>query len=385
MRIGVYASMLASERGHEHNVSGHIQVPAQSARLLHEAGHEVHLITNEFGPDHTFPAMMPADIRTHLVIDARVRPEKMRGAKSTDGVRPAALLRQALQIRRVVRTHQLDVLHVFGFVRTAQLGGLLRTAALGAPVVATILNGDVGRHGGRAGRWLLRRLDALLSATDYAARQYESLGLCVERVRHGVVRNLRSEAGADDAGPRHRVLFWRDANEMNGGDVCLAAFEALAPRFPDVSFDFAIRPVWNEVPGIDDLPRRCANVRIHRFPYEAGMSLAKLMNEALLVVLPFRRLSIDPQFSIAESLAAGVPVVTTRVQSSPELVEEGRTGALIEPGSAEAIAAAVSSLLSDRRRLEEMGRTTAARFAAQWNWTDYAAGLERVYHRVVRR
>lgn len=384
MRVGVYASMLASERGHEHNVSGHIQVPAQSARLLHEAGHEVHLITNEFGPKHTLPAIVPRGLRTHFVLDARVRPEKMRGAKSRDGVRPAALLRQAFQIRRIVRAERLDVLHVFGFVRTAQLGGAIRMTAPGAPVVATVLNGDVHRHGGAPGRWLLRRLDAVLSATDFAARQYQELGVKVDRLRHGVIRDLRRENGAEAAQQRRRVLFWRDANEMNGGDVCLAAFDALAPRFPDVSFDFAIRPVWNEVPGISDLPRRRQNVHVHRFPYEAGVSLAGLMNESLLVVLPFRRLSIDPQFSIAESLAAGVPVVTTRIQSNPELVEDGRTGALIEPGSAEAVVEAVTGLLGDRARLEEMGRATAGRFAAQWNWTGYVIGLEHVYQRVMR-
>ncbi len=384
MRIGVYASMLASEIGHEHNVSGHIQVPAQSARLLHEAGHEVHLITNQFGSAHTFPAMVPADVRTHFVTDARLRPEKMRGAKSTDGVRPLALIRQAGQIRHIVRAHHLDVLHVFGFVRTAQLGGFLGSTALGAPVVATVLNGDVRRHGGRAGRWLLRRLDAAISATEYAARQYEGLGIAVQRVRHGVIRDLRTESGAGDAGPRHRVLFWRDANEMNGGDVCLRAFETLAPRFPDISFDFAIRPVWNEAPGIDDVAMRHPNVHVYRFPYEAGMSLARLMNEALLVVLPFRRLSIDPQFSIAESLAAGVPVVTTRVQSNPELIEDGQTGVLIEAGRAEAIVRAVSDVLDNRTRLEAMARAAADRFASQWNWLNYLRDLERVYQGVIR-
>jgi len=383
MRIGVYASMLASERGHEHNVSGHIQVPAQTVRLLHEAGHEVHLITNEFGPQHTFPARMPGGMRTHFVIDARVRPEKLRGAQSTDGVRPLALLKQAAQIRHVVRSNRIEVLHVFGFVRTVQLGGALRVLRLGVPVVATILSGDVARHGGRPGRWLLRRLDALLSATEYAAQQYERLGARVTRVRHGIVRDLRRESGAADAGERCRVLFWRDANEMNGGDLCLAAFEALAPRFPDVSFDLAIRPAWNEVAGIDDLARRHPNVHVHRFPYEAGMSLARVMNESLLVILPFRRLSIDPQFAIAESLAAGVPVITTTVQSNPELVEPGVSGDVIPPGEAQPLIDAMAALLADRPRLLAMGRTAAERFAQRWNWSGYVASLEGVYRSTI--
>lgn len=384
MRIGIYASMLASEIGHEHNVSGHIQVPAHSARLLHQAGHEVHLITNEFGPQHTFPAMMPRDLHTHFVTDARVRPEKMRGARSTDGVRPGALLRQVAQIRRIVRRQRLDVLHLFGFMRTAQLGGALAASAMRTPVVATVLNGEVSRSGGRAGRWLLRRLGAVCSATAYVARRYESLGLAVKQIRHGVIRDLRTEEGFSAAAPRNRVLFWRDANEMNGGDLSLAAFDALAPRFPQFTFTMAIRPAWNEVPGIDELPRRHPNVHIHRFPYEPGMSLARLMSESLLVVLPFRKLSVEPQFAIAESLASGVAVVASDVQSNPELIESGITGDTAPAGDAEALTRAIERLLSHPERLAAMGKAAAERFAQQWNWSNYVSELEALYGRIIR-
>ncbi|MCJ7778664.1 MAG: glycosyltransferase [Sedimentisphaerales bacterium] len=51
--------------------------------------------------------------------------------------------------------------------------------------------------------------------------------------------------------------------------------------------------------------------------------------------------------TIAEAMAAGVPVVGARVGGIPEMVEHGQTGLLIDPYDTEGIAAAVLRILSD--------------------------------------
>jgi glycosyltransferase involved in cell wall biosynthesis len=48
-----------------------------------------------------------------------------------------------------------------------------------------------------------------------------------------------------------------------------------------------------------------------------------------------------------ESMAMGVPVVTTGVSAIPELVESGRTGLLVPPGQPEALAEAMATMLTD--------------------------------------
>jgi glycosyltransferase involved in cell wall biosynthesis len=63
-----------------------------------------------------------------------------------------------------------------------------------------------------------------------------------------------------------------------------------------------------------------------------------------------------------ESMAAGVPVVATRVGGVPELVSDGLNGLLVPPGDPAATASALERLLDDQglaRRLGDAGRTFA--------------------------
>jgi glycosyltransferase involved in cell wall biosynthesis len=80
--------------------------------------------------------------------------------------------------------------------------------------------------------------------------------------------------------------------------------------------------------------------------------------------------------ALMEAMAAGVPVVSTRLSGIPELVEDGRSGLLAAPGDPESLAAALERVLGDapfaetlaasgRRRVAELHdiETTSARLA----------------------
>ena len=79
-------------------------------------------------------------------------------------------------------------------------------------------------------------------------------------------------------------------------------------------------------------------------------------------------------FAALEAMAAGVPVVAARAGGIPHVVDDGRTGILVEPGSAEALADGVRRLCREEglaQRLTAAGRQEAER----WSWTASAERL----------
>src|SRR4051794_36090705 len=68
---------------------------------------------------------------------------------------------------------------------------------------------------------------------------------------------------------------------------------------------------------------------------------------------------------LVEALAMGTPVIATRVGGVPEIVADGQNGLLVEPGDAQAFAAAVNGFLDDselRARLRAAAAGSVARF-----------------------
>src|SRR5262245_17409266 len=84
---------------------------------------------------------------------------------------------------------------------------------------------------------------------------------------------------------------------------------------------------------------------------------------------------------VLEALANGVPVVQPRHGSFPELVEATGGGLLVEPGDAEALAAALKRLLDDRAHGEELGRRGRAVVHERFHAARMAEETVAVYRR----
>ncbi|MET1034821.1 MAG: glycosyltransferase family 4 protein [Arthrobacter sp.] len=97
-----------------------------------------------------------------------------------------------------------------------------------------------------------------------------------------------------------------------------------------------------------------------------------LLGEASIAVAPYPAASAaDAYFSplkIYEYLAAGLPVVASRVGQVPGIVRDGRTGVLVEPSDAAELAAALDALAEDPARRARLGAAARAEALAEHGW-----------------
>jgi glycosyltransferase involved in cell wall biosynthesis len=85
---------------------------------------------------------------------------------------------------------------------------------------------------------------------------------------------------------------------------------------------------------------------------------------------------------LVEAMASRTPVVATRGGAFPEIVEDGRTGLLVERSDAQALAAAILQLLSNPDRRDAMAQAAFERASTRFSWDRIIADLLEEYERL---
>lgn len=105
----------------------------------------------------------------------------------------------------------------------------------------------------------------------------------------------------------------------------------------------------------------------------------------LMDVLVLSSLSEGSPNVVLEGMAAGVPVVATRVGGVPEVVEDGVSGFLVDPGDVPGLSNAVLRLLNDADRAREMGRKGRATAVENYDINRVVARVEDVFSSLLER
>jgi glycosyltransferase involved in cell wall biosynthesis len=87
---------------------------------------------------------------------------------------------------------------------------------------------------------------------------------------------------------------------------------------------------------------------------------------------------------VLEALASGLPVVATRVGGTPEVIDDGVTGMLVDAGDAVGVAQAALTLARDGARGEAMGLAAAASARERFSIAAMVRATEAVYRDALR-
>lgn len=327
------------------------------ARELHKQGHEVTVLCR--------PNSWIAE--QSLVMGCRVEYSDMHRIP-TDELR---------RVAGVIRDRGIEVLHTHTS-RANFFGVLLRWFA-GVPCVATTNHAHFQLH------YMFN--DAVIAVSEATLRYQRRMNL-VRRSRSSLIPNFIDETKFERQ-PRDRAEIRRSLGvpestfligvigniiERKGQHVIV---EALAHVRKEHNVSLAL--VGKPSRGYTELVRaRVEELGLQDAVYWLGQrsDIPDILGALDVMALPTFKEALP--LSILEGMMCGLPVIASAVDGIPEMVIDGETGCLTQPGDVKSLANAISSLAGDQQRCKSYGATGHRRFYEHFSVESVMPRIERV-------
>lgn len=348
---------------------------AELDRALRDLGHQTTIIAPFSG---RYGRARP----TNLVVAGRVISVPTNGAVA----RITLSLQVSGLVKRLLREGRFDVIHLHEpFMPLLPYFVLHHSTTAN---VATFHAYSRNQLGYRHGRFLLRpffarlhgRIAVSATARSFIAQHFPS--------RYEIIPNGVDLERFQGATPRPEladgtptILFVGRLDERKGFPTLLRAFARLR-RQGIVARLVIVGAASDRQRGQYEQLIAAAEIPDIVFTGYVPMSeLPRFYQAADLVCAPSRG---GESFGMVliEAMAAGKPIVATRIAGYQELVEHGREGLLVEPNDSEELAAALRLLLGDPGWRDEMGQAGRAK-VREFAWPIVVQRILQEYDRAI--
>jgi glycosyltransferase involved in cell wall biosynthesis len=261
-----------------------------------------------------------------------------------------------------------EIVHAHHFRSAPTRMAAVTARVLGAGTAVT----DHGLPGRTWGGLVHRLFDRYLAVSRFSA---QLLGAPPARMRviYGGADPRRFVPGPD--ADRDGVLFVGRLTPHKGIDRLLQALPAGAPLRIVGSAGHDPRPPERDYP---DLLRRLAQGReVDFLGPVSDPALPGLYRRAAVLALPSvdrtcygRHVPVSELLGLAalEAMSSGTPVIASRIGGLAEVVVDGETGFLVEPGDVEALGDRLALLLADRRLAARLGANARDLVIDRFTW-----------------
>lgn len=189
-----------------------------------------------------------------------------------------------------------------------------------------------------------RNIDCFIAPSRFLADTIREWGFAPKRME--IIPNFVQQETPRQFPAAPRVLYAGRLSAEKGISTLLEIISLL----PDIQFTIAgIGPMEQEVKKFAEAHK---NVRF--LGYIMPRNMPAIFAECSVLIVPSHAPEVFPMI-ILEAFASGRPVVASRAGGIPEMVMQGETGELLEVGSAEKFAHAITTLISKPIELARRG------------------------------
>lgn len=242
--------------------------------------------------------------------------------------------------------------------------GAVRGCYRGSVAQSSVLAATLVLHRAR-GTWQ-RRVNRFIALTEFSRGKLVEGGLPGDRIR--VKPNFADLPAAADV-PRQGLLFVGRLSEEKGVQTLAAAAAGLTVPVQVIG-DGPLRTTVDKADGLQAQGAQPLQV------------VAAAMRTAGALVLPSICYENFPR-TLVEAFASGLPVIASRLGAMAELVQDGVTGLLFEPGDASALRERLQWALAHPQELAAMGRRARAVYEANYTAERNHAQLMTIYQEAI--
>jgi glycosyltransferase involved in cell wall biosynthesis len=304
------------------------------------------------------------------------------------------LVRPWLRLRRLLKQEKPNILHTH-LPRADLLGFLTHLSGFSGLWVCSVH--DIHSKSWR-GRWALplfgqvwsqaNRVIAISEAVkDWLVQNYGLLPERVHVIYYGIgpeqwfppARDLRSAWGLEG---KPLVGSIGRLEPRKGHDILIRAMPSVVQQFPQTTLLIAGHDPWDYGRVLESLVTQLGMEKHVRF-----LGFQDDIPSFLHAIDVFAFASRSEGFGqvVIEAMAAGKPVVVSRIAPLTEIVIDGETGFYAEPENPESFAEKILWLLSHREEAQNMGKKGQEVVKKRFSAETMASEILAIYQEVLRR
>jgi glycosyltransferase involved in cell wall biosynthesis len=134
-------------------------------------------------------------------------------------------------------------------------------------------------------------------------------------------------------------------------------------------------------PDRDRLEKMALGLRVEFVGRASPERICQYLKQAKILILPSLYEGLPNV--ILEAMAVGVPVIATRVGGIPDLVKDGETGLLVEPGSVDELTRGIRKLIEDDDLRKKLANNSFEE-AKKYSWDRVVERFDNLMERIVK-